>query len=44
MPAVRRIVRESGGYRVDNLILGIARSDAFRMRVAAAGRGPAPQE
>jgi hypothetical protein len=32
MPAVRRIVRESDGYRLDNLILGIVRSEPFRMR------------
>jgi hypothetical protein len=32
MPVVRRIVRESDGYRMKNLILGIVRSDPFRMR------------
>jgi hypothetical protein len=38
MPAVRRIVRESDGYRMNNLILGIVRSDAFRMRAKSADR------
>jgi cytochrome c551/c552 len=46
MPAVRRIVRESDGYRMNNLILGIVRSDAFRMRAKSADRAtqPAVQE
>jgi hypothetical protein len=38
MPVVRRIVRESDGYRMKNLILGIVRSDAFRMRTKQAGQ------
>ncbi|MBZ5579196.1 MAG: DUF1592 domain-containing protein [Acidobacteriia bacterium] len=37
MPVVRRIVRESDGYRMKNLILGIVRSDAFGMRTKSAG-------
>ena len=38
MPAVRRIVRESDGYRMNNLIMGIVRSDAFRMRAKSGDR------
>jgi hypothetical protein len=37
MPAIRRIVRESDGYRLKNLILGIVQADSFRMRVKAPG-------
>jgi hypothetical protein len=37
MPAIRRIVRESDGYRLKNLILGIVQADSFRMRVKASG-------
>ena len=35
MPVVRRIVRQSDGYRLKNLILGIVRSEPFRMRMKA---------
>jgi hypothetical protein len=35
MPVVRRIVRESDGYRLKNLILGIVQSEPFRMRSKA---------
>ena len=42
MPAIRRIVRESDGYRMRNLILGIVRSDAFRMRAKSADRAAPP--
>jgi hypothetical protein len=35
MPVVRRIVRESDGYQLKNLILGIVRSEPFRMRMKA---------
>ncbi len=38
MPVARRIVRESDGYRMNNLIMGIVRSDAFRMRAKSADR------
>ena len=47
-PAVRRIVRDArgGGYRVDDLIVGVVTSDAFRLRrvplpaaTATAGHG-----
>ncbi|HYK58485.1 MAG TPA: DUF1585 domain-containing protein, partial [Bryobacteraceae bacterium] len=37
MPIVRRIVRESDGYRLKNLIEGIVRSEPFRMRMKAPG-------
>jgi hypothetical protein len=35
-PAIRKIVREAepGGYRVGDLVLGVVRSDAFRMKRA----------
>jgi hypothetical protein len=39
MPIVRRIVRESDGYRLKNLIVGIVRSEPFRMRIKALGDG-----
>jgi hypothetical protein len=37
MPAIRAIVRESkaDGYRLSSFVLGIARSEAFRMKAAA---------
>ena len=37
MPIVRRIVRESDGYRLKNLIVGIVRSEPFRRRMKAPG-------
>ncbi|HEX5226393.1 MAG TPA: DUF1592 domain-containing protein [Bryobacteraceae bacterium] len=37
MPTVRRIVRESDGYRMQNLIRGIIQSDAFQMRAKSGG-------
>jgi hypothetical protein len=40
MPVVRRIVRESDGYRLSNLIQGIVQSESFRMRTKAAGQQP----
>ena len=42
MPAVRRIVRESDGYQMNNLIMGIVRSDAFRMRAKSGDRAAQP--
>jgi Protein of unknown function (DUF1592)/Protein of unknown function (DUF1588)/Protein of unknown function (DUF1585) len=42
MPTVRRIVRESDGYRMNDLIMGIVRSDAFRMRAKSTDRATQP--
>jgi hypothetical protein len=39
MPVVRRIVKESDAYRVNSLIVKIALSEPFRMRVKAGGTG-----
>jgi uncharacterized protein DUF1585 len=41
MPTVRRIVRESARdkYRFSSIVMGIVRSDAFRMRMV-----PAPEQ
>jgi hypothetical protein len=40
MPVVRYIVRESDGYRLNKLVLGIVLSEPFRMRTKASGRQP----
>jgi hypothetical protein len=43
MPAVRRIAAdaEREGYRMSSFVMGVVKSDAFRMRRAAAERGGA---
>jgi hypothetical protein len=43
MPTVRRIVRESARdkYRFSSIVMGIVRSDAFRMRMVPVADAPA---
>jgi hypothetical protein len=43
MPTVRRIVRESARdkYRFSSVVMGIVRSDAFRMRMVPVPEGAA---